>query len=527
MKFDLSNFKKAREDHESATFVHPDGHTIRVMKKHMKEDHKKTLSEIPKHMWSGGSTSDPNSSSVDDVVDQAAPVTAADQPSFARSLGEGVRSLGQAAGRAYDAITPEAYDPEKAAASEKGTPTSLENFMAGITGKPVATAEAPETERTPAQNSQAYNLGQAAPPTNQANPLADMYGQIKSGFGEQQAGLQKGYEAESKKAALDQEANAENIAKLQTIQSEHQLKWNQINKEYQHTLDDIKGQHINADQYMESKGTLGKVGTAIGLIMGGIGGGLTHQENPALKFLNSQIDRDVAAQKDNLGKKHTLLSSYMQQFGNLNDATNMATAVQKGLYATKLEDAAANTADLAAKSRLMQGAGVLKREAAQAMAPLALSQTAKNSSIDPATKIQFFAPPAQKEALMKDLQTKQNMDSANNELLKAFDYISAKNTPLNKLNFQEQQRMSSMIDSKLLSLARESAGRFNMEEIPMMKTMFTSALANPETKQVMRQNFVEHLASKSHFPSLQMYGVNSWQPGARPNMNAPSNYGKK
>ena len=83
--------------------------------------------------------------------------------------------------------------------------------------------------------------------------------------------------------------------------------------------------------------------TAIGLFLGGIGGGLTGQGNPAMDFLNKQIDRDIEAQKADLGNKKTLLEANLRQFGNLRDATDMTRIQQTEIYKSQLAKAAMAT----------------------------------------------------------------------------------------------------------------------------------------------------------------------------------------
>lgn len=65
---------------------------------------------------------------------------------------------------------------------------------------------------------------------------------------------------------------------------------------------DIANGHVTPKTYADlfaSKSTLGKIGTIFGLIVGGIGSGMAHQENAALKMMQKELENDLDAQKTN------------------------------------------------------------------------------------------------------------------------------------------------------------------------------------------------------------------------------------
>lgn len=83
---------------------------------------------------------------------------------------------------------------------------------------------------------------------------------------------------------------------------------------------------IDPNHYIESKSTLGKATTALGLILGGFGGGANGGagNNPAVDFLNKQIDRDIQAQHARVDQQKTILGAYQQLYGQ-GDAALAAT----------------------------------------------------------------------------------------------------------------------------------------------------------------------------------------------------------
>ena len=83
---------------------------------------------------------------------------------------------------------------------------------------------------------------------------------------------------------------------------------------------------IDPDRFWNDKSTGQKVMATIGLILGGIGSGLTGQPNAALQVLQNQIDKDIESQKLNaeqaLAKKKHALNIVELNLKRLNDSTN-------------------------------------------------------------------------------------------------------------------------------------------------------------------------------------------------------------
>lgn len=133
---------------------------------------------------------------------------------------------------------------------------------------------------------------------------------------------------------------------------------------------------VNAERYMQNKSSAGKVSTAIGLILGGIGGGMTGQGNAALDFLNKQIDRDIESQKAGRAAKENLLSSLERQYGNEQVAANMLSSILKTQMAAKIDQAALASGDKLAVARAQQASMQLRAEADKMQAGLARERVA-------------------------------------------------------------------------------------------------------------------------------------------------------
>lgn len=92
----------------------------------------------------------------------------------------------------------------------------------------------------------------------------------------------------------------------------------------------ILNAEIDPNRYWGSKSTGQQILGCIGIALGGYGAGLTGGPNLAMEQLNRQIDRDIAAQKANLGKRESL---YSQHLARTRDAAAAYQQTQADLLA--------------------------------------------------------------------------------------------------------------------------------------------------------------------------------------------------
>lgn len=92
---------------------------------------------------------------------------------------------------------------------------------------------------------------------------------------------------------------------------------------------------INPSDYSENLRADQKITNALGLIFGGFKQGLVGGSNPAMDFINSQIDRNIAAQKENQGTRKSVYDMYHQNFGDNVIASNMSRIHQNDMIDQK------------------------------------------------------------------------------------------------------------------------------------------------------------------------------------------------
>lgn len=122
-----------------------------------------------------------------------------------------------------------------------------------------------------------------------------------------------------------------NITKgrMQQISNQAEQDQAQINN-LNHVRDTVNKQlqagMIKPNAYLENQTAGQKILNAIGLIAGGFKQGIVGGNNPALDFLNNQVERDVAAQRENQGARKSIYGMYHQAYGDNILASNMAKA---------------------------------------------------------------------------------------------------------------------------------------------------------------------------------------------------------
>lgn len=233
-------------------------------------------------------------------------------------------------------------------------------------------------QRTPAQDAQPHPTpmdmqagAQAAPMPAQAPgaaPVDPNAGQsaiertMLGGIGKQSAGIQQEAKALAQQGQAEAAIAQEQQALSQQRIDEFQEINTNLNNERQAFMQDIADQKIDANRFFQSKNTAGKISTVLGLIIGGLGG-----SDAPIKMLQQSIDKDIEAQKAELGKKENLLSANMKQFNNMRDAMEMTRVMQNDLVVAKLKEAAAKAATPLAQAAAMQKIGKLEADNAAAV----------------------------------------------------------------------------------------------------------------------------------------------------------------
>lgn len=367
---------------------------------------------------------------------------------------------------------------------------------------PVAAAPAPASqaaEQPPGEKPDPYGV----------NATAQTF---QAGLDQAKQGIFAQQQAESQQAAIQGKALNDAITAQHLQQATYQQHYSDLDKERQNFQADIQNQHIDPQHYMNSLGTGQKLGTALALILGGIGSGGDPSKNPAMQFLQSNIDRDINAQKANLGKSENLLSANMHQFGNMRDAADMTRIQQTDILSNQLKQAAAKATDLGAKARALQAAGQLDMSTAQLQGQMAMRKTIlsgmSSGQVQPEQVIRAIVPDKEQEQARKELQTAQKDQALRNDTLKAFDAVNSLSSGVgNAINPQSYKQADAVWGSTMDKLTRDTSGRVTPETVALMSTLRPARTDTASTTAVKRAKLNDILSQNMHYPTLDTYGI--------------------
>lgn len=363
---DFKGMKKVSETPHKATFQHPAGHKIHIAKAALHPEVQKQISAMPIHNFDeGGQAGNPQISQgewqkfqkgFNGALGSGTPQQPS-QPPKAYADGGDVDNMPLPNQTGKDrAMELTANDQDPAVSDQQvqsQQDTTMQNQMApDASAMPQAPAPSPQDDRNPASAPQAPadpNAGiNAMPGGSEALQAANMQAGAVSGEAQRNQKLQEGYAAHQQEVEGDLKKSFADTT--QTI--------NQVTH-------DIMNDKINPNHYLENKSTGSKIATAIGLLFGGMGAARTGGQNPALQFLQSQIQRDLEAQKSNMDQKHNLLTALERQYNNKAQAAHMFAAIDANVLASKVGASASQAASPIAKAAQLQAVSQLKGQAAQ------------------------------------------------------------------------------------------------------------------------------------------------------------------
>lgn len=383
--------------------------------------------------------------------------------------------------------------------------SNAKGFIQGFTGQgPTVPAQAATAATQPATNSSA-----AAAPTplgpNDPYGTEAYYNAYEKGLGAQVGGLQHQAQAQSALGNMQAQVYGQNVKQLQNIQDAYAQHFNSINQETQSALTDMQQQSVDPDQFFHSQNLPQKVLTSIGLLFGGRG---------AAQNVMALVNNDIQSQIQNMNNKRNLVAGYMQYFGNVRDAADMAKNIQLNILANQLQQKAAQMAPSQAQAQYEQAAGQLLQAAAPIQSQIAMRRTllqgANNSPQMAANTVRMVVPPGpQQQAAQKELETAENMNSMRDMVMSAFDKVGQLQT-LQGRGFspiQSEHQINAIMKPILGQIAHDTEGRVTVADVKLLEDMFPKLTDDTGTVVEKRQRAWQFLSSKMHFPILQSYGI--------------------
>jgi len=325
----MSDYSLVAEHPSHFEISHPEKGAFKVAKRSLDAGTIKKIKALPKAMFGGG---DPEDETGTATGNETAPVETAPADTLSEAPAEvPVASPGPlTAGNPYAGLLQGAGGSPIAETVGPEAPPDLEasGKYAGL-AQATGTATAPETAKAPATNPNTTAGADKEPAKGPATPDATTSAYTKA-FDTMEAGIKGAAAAQSayaKEAEAQQKKMAEDLA---TQKKTYDTAYTAIDNENKQLTQDVMGAKIDPSRIWANASTGNKVLAGIGILLSGIGSGLTGQPNLAMQVIDKTIDRDIDAQKAELGKKETLLSMNYRKYGNLQAAD---TATRSQLYA--------------------------------------------------------------------------------------------------------------------------------------------------------------------------------------------------
>lgn len=501
MKLDTKNLKKIHSDKHSTTLSHSSGHKIMVAHGALSPAMRKQLDAIP-HYSEGGYIEDRDR--LHDADKSAKPK---ENPDNAVQPGYKSTPSTQGPRKTYDQALHDLKGyADGGEVDDMDTRTDSEKAIAAQLGQAQQAPPPASYEPTPDQMQQpAISQAPAA-----AIPQENATKELDQVAGTHHAALQNEAKAIGQQGQQEAGAADKQMKDMQALENEFNQKSDSILKERKSVMDDYQAGHIDPHHWWESKSTGGKIMTAIGLILGGLGASANGGKNVVLDLVNKQIDNDIDAQKTEMGKKTNMMTALTQQLGDVRQATMMNKVLKLDEFQASLSKAAAMSKDPIAKARAEQAMLQIRQQSALLHTQLAHSQAIQsglqNGILQPE---QAASSLVSKEMLPKTLETMgkvRSLDSMEQSSLQSFDHIAGL-TGRGALSPNDARSAKQAFIGKLI---KETEGRYNYEAAQnLADALFPNKSDGPKTVQNKRMRMNELFTSmrKEHESLLQGVGL--------------------
>jgi hypothetical protein len=141
---------------------------------------------------------------------------------------------------------------------------------------------------------------------------------------------------------------------MRAAEANFRKQYDDLEKERVALKDKLQSSEVDPNRLMGNMNFGQRLATAVGMIIGGAGAGILHQENPVVSMMNKAINADIEAQKANLGKQENLLAMNLRQYGNLKDAEQASRLMANDMVLNKLKQSLAMAQGPQAQAQLQQ-----------------------------------------------------------------------------------------------------------------------------------------------------------------------------
>ena len=250
--------------------------------------------------------------------------------------------------------------PQSAQAPAQQSAADVEDAsMRNVSLPPPAEDPPPATQAQQGDPFVAQHIG--TPPMPRPDPM------MRQGLSEQIEGSKRLGDDSARMYANQAQAAEQARQKAEAFEGERQAQVTQRAAQFETERQGILAAKVDPNRYWNSKTTGQQAGSVIGMILGGIGSGLTGGPNLAVQMLDHATSRDIAAQEHNLNTRKTMLGEYLAQTRDLASAKQLTYAHMMNSNAARMEQMALASGSQKAKDIATLEGGKLKVAASQAL----------------------------------------------------------------------------------------------------------------------------------------------------------------
>lgn len=524
----FSHFNKISEDDKKAVLRHPKGHVITIAKQALSPKMRSQLDRLPLNRADGGDESvDGSQVEMPPQAPMASQMPSiniftAPQPNASNArTGMPVYEGAGANPSPLNFTSPEAKVPNAPIDQASQFLNRKFNPEYKPVGNVTPQSEQPDLQTQPQQAAAPQNpsiLQQRQPTQDVANPdlataqtYEDAYmgGLNKQVSGEQALANAQGVQGQQEAAILNQRSNY-----LQQAQQDFMKHYQPLHDEAQAVVEDLKNSKINPNQFWDNKSTFSKITTALGMIVAGAGAGAIGQENPLMKYLNQQIDRNIDAQMNGINNKKNVLSALNHQMGNLHDATQMFKSINLDMYASELGEIAAQTKSPVAQAEAQKRIGELQKESAAIRSQIAgkkvMAQMAGGpGGLDPSMMVRMRVPENRQQEAYKEVKDQQNINAINKNAMESFDNVAKMQTVWSRLMdpIQSASRIDAEWDPMIDKITKLNEGRVTPITVEMINSLKPLVRDDQGTLNIKRQKLLRLLSGERSSPVLDSYRI--------------------
>lgn len=373
-------YKLHSEDPHKYVIQHKDGSLFSVAKSAIDDGlHKKiaALGRVQKFADGGGvedpidtgeSSQTPVTNPADQIVQQADQTQVNPNQKYADNYDQQVTQIKQnnpglpdsevqrmaldAAGRFKSADQLDQVKAQQSAQSDyqNTVATNAKRQAVGLAPLPLPTIQGP----APASDSVATTQAEPAPPESPGapnpSPIGAMPGAMENLFNAQEGSV-NGLNAATQAYIKNTDATAQAYQKqMQDFNALAQQHTNAAMAEADQAKQAYMTQKLDPNRVWHNMSTGNKAMATIGIILGGIGSGLTGQPNAALNVLEKMVDRDVESQKNSIGQGYNLYQMNLEKYRNQSAADSATRLQMYNAYEAQLQQQASKLTSVQAQN---------------------------------------------------------------------------------------------------------------------------------------------------------------------------------